>query len=72
MSSSSKAFQPEHATVLYEKGVRVRVQRSDREDCTEVLQVRLALDQAPHTSSASDTGLLGRQDGAHNPRPPAD
>jgi len=63
------AFQPEHATVLYEKAVRVRVQRPDREDCVEELQVRLALDQAQHQPSGSATigavsGLLARSDGS--------
>lgn len=54
--------------MLYEKAVRVRVQRPDREDCVEELQVRLALDQAQHQPSGSATigtvsGLLARSDG---------
>lgn len=48
-------FVPEHATVLYEKSLRVRVQRADREDVTELLKVRLSLHQ--HTSSRAAAQL---------------
>jgi hypothetical protein len=50
-------FVPEHATVLYEKALRVRVQRAEREDVTERLKVRLALHQ--HSGSRTPAQLGG-------------
>jgi len=52
-------FVPEHATVLYEKSLRVRVQRADREDVTELLKVRLSLHQ---NTGGRATAQLGAGD----------
>jgi hypothetical protein len=49
-------FVPEHATVLYEKSLRVRVQRADREDVTELLKVRLSLHQNTGSRAAVHLG----------------